>query len=1111
MQLESGRVLVSPSDLSGFLACPHLTQLELSVARGERRRPVFDDPQREMLLEKGRQHEAKHLAELEAKGLRVVRIPTLGSQGFEAEEARRRTEETIRAAEADVIHQPYLTDGVWRGFADFLVRGPDGAYEPVDTKLARASRPEHVLQLCYYAEQIERVQGRLPERMHVELGSGQRESFRTEDFMAYYRRARSRFLEALERSEPTYPWRCDRCPICVWRRECHTRLEADNSVALVAGLRRSDAERLIEHGWPTLTQLGSAPPGVSVDGFRPPRLESLRRQAGLQLHHLRTGEHRFELMPDEPERGFHLLPEPSPGDIWLDLEGHPFFEPARGLEYLFGWCWRDDDGVVRYEARWAYDRAGEKRAFEEFVRWAVERRRRFPGAHIYHYANYERSALLRLMGEHCVCEDEIDDLLRADALVDLYQVTRQALRASVERYSIKNIEALYGFVRQGEVRGGAESTVLFEDWLELGDPSLLEAIERYNEDDCRSTALLHDWLLAIRPAGLPWRQAPELKEASEAAKAEGEERDLVKAALLARSAAEGDTPWLVAQLLDYHRREAKPEWWAWFLHRKLDEEELIRNRRTLGGLEPMGEPPVPDKRSLVYRLSFPPQDHKIDGTCEDQEGNTYKVKADDERGLLTLRRGANRSEEPLPRGLMPSGPPNDQKKRAAVLRFALSYLAGDGSYPALVDVLERRPPRVDLGLPVPEAALTIDRSYLFVQGPPGAGKTWQGAKAAVSLMRAGRRVGVTALSHKAIHKLLEEIEAEAARQRFLFRGRKKHSDEDDAYSGLFIESTDELEDLLDPGLLLVAGTSWLFAAPEMEAHVDTLFIDEAGQFSLADAVVCGTAARNLILLGDPNQLPQVSQGAQPKQARVSVLQHLLGAEATVPQGMGIFLRETWRLRPELCSFTSSAYYEGRLSTARVCERRDLSAGNGLVVLPVEHEGCRQSSREEARAIAAAIHELLGATFTDEDGTARRVTEADVLVVAPYNAQVRALRGLLPEGVRIGTVDKFQGQEAPIVFVSFASSSGADAPRGITFAFDRHRVNVATSRAQCRSTVVCSPRLLEAECQTIEQMRLMNAVCRFVEMSEAGAAPPPEKPRGGHPPAAATLDLFPDLA
>ncbi len=235
--------------------------------------------------------------------------------------------------------------------------------------------------------------------------------------------------------------------------------------------------------------------------MRAETLEGIRHQAELQLHFRETGEHRVDHLPDEEGRGFRLLPEPDFGDVWLDLEGHPFYEPARGLEYLFGWCYRDEDGTVRYEAAWARDRDGEREIFERFVDWMVERRRRYPGAHVYHYAAYERTALRRLMGEHGTREQEVDDFLRHDVLVDLYRVVKQALRASVESYSIKAIEALYGFVRTAEVMGGDESTVLFEKWLESGDDSLLRDIEAYNEEDCRSTVALHEWLLQRRPPG----------------------------------------------------------------------------------------------------------------------------------------------------------------------------------------------------------------------------------------------------------------------------------------------------------------------------------------------------------------------------------------------------------------------------------------------------------------------------------------------------------------------------------------------------------------------------------------------------------------------------------
>ena len=1079
MRALDGRLTVSPTDLSGFVSCPHLTQLEHAVARGERRRPVFSDPHAELIRQKGEDHEAGYLARLEAAGRSVVAFP--GEVGSDPVSVRL-TEEAIRIRAAEVIYQPHLCDGAWRGRADFLELGEGGVYEPVETKLARSTRPEHVLQLCYYAEQLERIQGVAPERLHVELGSGVRESFRTAEFAPYYRRVRERFLAAIEAAAATYPWPCDHCSVCRWRRECHGRLVQDDHLVLVAGLGRTHAERLAAAGLDTLETLGDAPKGTRLAELRAETFETLRHQAALQLHHRRTGEHRVDLLPLEDGRGFHLMPAPDVGDVWLDFEGHPFFEADRGLEYLFGACFRDEAGEIRYRAWWGTDRAGEGRAFGELVDWIVARRRIHPGLHVYHYGDHERSMLRRLMGEHGSREQDVDDFLRGAVLVDLYRVVRQSLRASVDSYSIKRVEALYGFVREAEVMGGDESSVLFERWLESGDSALLEGIARYNEEDCRSTAALHAWLLERRPAGLPWRPAPEEREPTPETRERDAERARVREALLARSKAEGDADWLLAQLLEYHAREAKPQYWEWFHHLDLDEDELIEDTDTIGGLVPVGEP-VPDKRSLVYTLGFPEQEHKIGGKAVDPATQkVYSVAVDHASGCVRLWRGVARTAEPLPRALVPEPPIHDGAQRDAVLRFARATLAGDGSYAALTAVLERHPPRADLGLDPPAAALTLADSYLVVQGPPGAGKTRQGARMAVALMRAGRRIGVTALSHKAIHNLLERIEREAAEQGFVFRGCKKHSDPDDAFHGRCIRPSDRNEDFLDPDLDLLAGTAWLFARPELDHAVDTLIVDEAGQVALADAIASGTCASNLVLLGDPNQLPQVSQGAQPEAVRASVLEHLLDGRTTVPPELGLFLPQTWRLRPEPCRFTSEAYYEGRLEPASSCARRSVAVGDGLFVIPVEHEGRSQSSREEVDAVAAHVRELIGTTYTDTDGATRPLEASDVLVVAPYNAQVRALRAGVPAGVRVGTVDRFQGQEAPVVLVSLTSSSGADAPRGIAFAFDRHRVNVATSRAQCRVVIVCSPRLLEAECRTVEQMRLMSAVARFVELA-----------------------------
>jgi uncharacterized protein len=1061
--------MASPSDLNAFVACPHLTTLELAAARGELAKPFRVNLHAELIQRKGEEHERRYLKELRAQGKTIAEPQT-------ADEA----EEAIRQAEANVIYQAQFEHDGWRGIADFLERLPNGFYEVVDTKLARHARPEHVLQLCFYTEQLARIQGRQPELMHVVTGIGERETFRPEDYGAYYRRLRQRFIEAIENQTPTYPYPVEHCSLCDFLELCEKQWEEDDHLTLVAGVSRLQVERLRKADIGTLTALAEANPETKVPSMRATTFQGLRHQASLQQHYRQTHKHKIDLLRQEDDRGFKLMPEPSPGDIWLDFEGDPWYEPGRGLEFLFGWVELAENGEELYRTLWARDREEERRAFEELVGYLVERRRRFPGMHVYHYAQYERTALTRLAGEHGTREEEVDDLLRGEVLVDLFRVTKQALRASVPGYSIKRVEELYGFVREAEIGGGSQAVFDFETWLETGEDSLLERIATYNREDCLSTLELHRWLLGLRP-DIPWRAPPDERERSEEAEKRDEERDRARDELLA-GPEEGEPRWLLAQLLDYHRREGRPQWWAYFHNLTLDPEELEDSSETIGGLEPAGEP-VQIKQSYEYTLAFPAQEHKIGGPAIDPATEKrYNVRVDDEQGTVTFRRAVALAAEPLPKALIPPEPFPTRTQRDAVLRFAKSM----ESYPALVEILERRPPRARLDRSLEEAALSLDGSYLPVQGPPGSGKTWNGARMAIALMRAGRRVGVTALSHKAIHKFLEEVEDAALAEGFEFRGLKKCGDDPGSrYEGRgLIENERENEGMLDEEAQLIAGTSYLFAREELDQHVDTLFVDEGGQFALADALAVGTAARNLVLLGDPNQLPQVSQGSHPPGAEASVLGHLLGEDETLRPGMGVFLEHTWRLRPEVNAYVSETFYEGRLEPAAVTSTRSIADGNGVRFIPVEHSGHRTAAPEEAKEVAAEIERLVGTPYV-QDGVERLLGYGDFIVVAPYNSHVRCLREALPEAVRVGTVDKFQGQEATVSFFSMASSSGEDVPRGIDFLFSRNRLNVAVSRARCLAYVVASPRLLDTECRTVEQMKLVNALCRFAEVADNG--------------------------
>jgi uncharacterized protein len=433
----------------------------------------------------------------------------------------------------------------------------------------------------------------------------------------------------------------------------------------------------------------------------------------------------------------------------------------------------------------------------------------------------------------------------------------------------------------------------------------------------------------------------------------------------------------------------------------------------------------------------------------------------------------------------------------ALFRLAESIQKGNGPYPALEAILKRERPRIR-GLSATDPihtidldemksrALALDSSYLFIQGPPGAGKTWAGARLIAHLLQNGKRVGVAAQSHKAIHNLLNEIEKFARDTGLSFRGLKKSSDNNDSvYESEFIKSEEQFARFIEEAksAQLLAGTAWLFSRQELDRTLDYLVIDEAGQVALADALAMGTATESLILLGDPLQLAQVSQGLHPPGSGASVLEHLLGEEPTIPEDRGIFLEKSYRMHPDVCAFISEIVYAGRLHSDESAARRTTSGGTGIRFVSVEHDGNRTASDEEVTEIAKLIAELRQGTFTDSDGSTRQLGENDFMVVAPYNAQVRRLRTGLPTGVRVGTVDKFQGQQAPIVFFSMATSSGEDVPRNLAFLFSRNRLNVAISRAQCLAYLVCSPRLLEAHCKSIEEMELVNALCRLAEYAE----------------------------
>jgi uncharacterized protein len=1147
---QNDELIVSASDLVGFLACEHLSELDLASLSDGSPRPSRDDPELEILQRRGLEHEAEYLAHLKDEGLDVAEIaePAKGAERLAA--LREREAETVDAMRsgADVVFQATFLDErddvLWRGHADFLTkvdRASDlGAhsYEPDDTKLARQVKPSAVLQLCQYAEQVERLQGIDPEWVHVVLGGKDRASIRLNEVSAYYRVARDRFLAALDEQRLTYPLPVQHCAVCKWAEACERRREDDDHLCRVASLSREQARKLEAAGIDTLDALAAGADSLVVPGIGAAPLARLRQQARLQAATAEGAVPLVEpLLPIEADRGLAALPAPDPGDLFYDIEGDPYVDGG-GLEYLHGIGWVDD-GEFEFRPFWAHTAAEERRAFEDLIDLIVERRRRHPAMHVYHYAPYEISALGKLMGRYGTREDELDDLLRGGVFVDLFRVVRQGLVIGSPSYSLKKLEPLYMQARTAEIADAGSSIVEYERWLQTGEQQILDDIEEYNRDDVESTWRLRDWLEARRAelvaegheAARTGTRAGSDDTAADAADVQEEDplADRLLHGLVDPPAADDDeydrARWLMGHLLRWHRREDKPEWWRFF-ERILnsDEADLVTDTEAIAGLHQVGEP-VADKQSYIWTYEFDPdQEHKLKvgdlGVDPEVERRKYQsgekvpgpgniVGLDHAAGTLQLRRRTSSAAE-HPAALIPGGPIRTSEQRASLQRVGDGLLAHDVDDPgparAARQLLARRTPRVE-GVPPgarlrgdDEAALDaavrlglgLDHSYLPIQGPPGSGKTYIAARVIAALVDDGRRVGITANSHAVISNLLEEV-IEATRELGVdLRAMQKVSDFADGVDDPSVQLTKingDVEDALAANARdVVAGTAWLFSRDAMTDSVDTLVIDEAGQLSLANVLAVAPAASNLILVGDPRQLAQPSKGTHPAGAEVSGLDHVLDTEATMPDHRGLFLDRSWRMHPDVCTFISEQVYEDRLESQPHCATQRIAdgpvvGGVGLRWLPVEHEGNRTSSAEEGAALARVYGALLDRGWTDDEGVEAPLGTEDILVVAPYNAQVHLLAEALPPGARVGTVDKFQGQEAPVVLVSLAASSAADVPRGMEFLYSRNRLNVAVSRAKALCVVAGSPSLLAVQCRTVEQMRLANVLCRYVEMAE----------------------------
>src|SRR5882672_3513316 len=727
MKIGGRQIRLAGSDLSNHLACRHLTTLDLEVARGERMAPDWAAPDLKVIQELGLRHEKAYLAHLAAQGLTVENLGDI-----EHHEEERLIAETLALMErgAEVIAQGALSDGEWFGRPDILRRvekpssGWAWSYEVADTKLARETKATTILQLSLYSDLLKQIQGTLPEFLWVvSPGEGYTgEKYPVLEYAAYYRHVRKRLLKAVgeDAGKETYPEPVEHCNVCRWFRECDTKRRADDHLSLVAGIRRQQRDQFEEWNAETMAKLAVLPIPLkerpkhgSKAGY-----ERAREQARVQVEGRTENNLKYELLlPVAEGMGFCRLPEPSVGDMFVDLEGDPFVG-ENGLQYLFGFAVLDVPGQLKYEKRWALNREEEKKGFEWLVDEIMRRREARPKMHVYHFGAYEPGALKRLMGMYATREDDIDRLLRAGVMVDLHQAYKQGVRASVEEYSLKKVEPFYGFERKTPLEASRMAMRYIEHRLELGrmveelPDEIREAIEGYNAEDCVSTARLRDWLEGERrklvASGIEVRRLPEksgdpsekLKDKLDRVAALAE---LLSAEIPADPAArteEQAARWLLAHLLSWHRREDKRAWQDGYRYAEINDEDLLDERVGLTRMS-FVERVESGRQVPTDRYSFEPQRSNVRAGKELYYGDEKfgeVVTIDQAKGVVDIKKTKKTAEVHPLTVYMWSAPLLTDSQAGALYRIgawvAENGVDAAGRYRAGRDLLLRQPPRL---------------------------------------------------------------------------------------------------------------------------------------------------------------------------------------------------------------------------------------------------------------------------------------------------------------------------------------------------------------------------------------------------------------------------------
>lgn len=1114
MRKANNQIIYSATDLSNHIHCRHLTNLNLDAINGLLEKPTYSNRSLDLLRERGLSFEEEYLESLEKAGYHIFKV------NLESDHPSQQTLEAMKEG-YDFIYQARLSNEKWQGWADFLrkVKQPsdlgDWSYEVIDTKLTTNTRSGSIIQITLYSELLSNIQGIMPEYMTIK-NPEEEHPYRVNDYNAYLRLIKKRLESAIAIPQHTYPEPCMHCNVCNWWEHCNKIRRTDDHLGFIAGMGTSQIKEMRKQGVNTLEAMSNVPLPIQFTPTKGSKetFKKLREQARIQNESRIQNRPKYELLELQNNSGLANLPTPTEGDIYLDFEGDPLIDP-NGLEYLFGWVFQNT-----YYSIWVNNEEDEKNAFCQFVDFVFEQKERFPELHIYHFSPYENVALKRLMSKYAVKENEIDTLLRNTVLIDLHRILRQSIRAGVEKYSLKDLEPYHGYIREMDLRTVSKIKADYEFLLETGNfehitESMTNAIRLYNQDDCFSTLNLHQWLerertLLIENGYEILRPIVEVREPESVT--QHLERIIpiinylltdIPADITVRSK-EQQAKYLLAHLLDWYRREEKSFWWEYFRLLALELDELLDEKDAIAMLDYTGEREQV-KRSFIDTYAFPLQELNLKAGVKVNDINKISigeiVEINEQNQTVRVKKTA-KALDIHPDCIIKFDKISNAAKAENIIQFGEwivenGFDSGSNDYRVTRDILLNSAPRLLQKLPKiydavekgKQWALNLDNSFLPIQGPPGAGKSYTASHIIFDLIQKGKKVGITALSHKVIMNLLEKVKEVADEHQFdlkaLYKGAVE--DDDNKFWNFAKDNNFIINEL--PNYPLIAGTSFMWCKEELRDSLDYLFIDEAGQFALIETLVVSHAAKNIVFLGDHQQLSQPIKGVHPDGTDVSALEHLLEGEKTISEDKGLFLETTWRMHPEICDFDSEMFYESRLQSKQELKNQSIKGntefiGAGLFYKAVPHEGNTNSSLEEVTCIKNIVEELTKGDvyWTDKNSEDHVLQNKHIKIITPYNSNVHELQQVIPE-IEIGTVDKFQGQEAPIVIYSVASSSTEDAPRGMDFLYSPNRFNVAVSRAQIAFILVSNPLIFEADCKSPSEMKLANPYCRYIELSK----------------------------